>query len=117
MRLPRIGEPRPGRAISAPLERCTLFAMTAKTTARPGRNEPCHCGSGRKYKLCCLEKDNAAMTAANARAAADAGAQPAEAAREVPKRTTRHQTEQPWKASTSRVFVPRPRGPRKVGGG
>ncbi|HQF56204.1 MAG TPA: SEC-C metal-binding domain-containing protein [Fibrobacteria bacterium] len=21
------------------------------------RNEPCHCGSGRKYKKCCLEKD------------------------------------------------------------
>jgi SEC-C motif len=92
--------------------------MTAKTAPRPGRNDPCHCGSGRKYKLCCLEKDNAAMSAANARTAADAAAQPAEAAREAPKRTTTpHQTEQPWKASTSRVFVPRPRGPRKVGGG
>ena len=90
--------------------------MTAKTTARPGRNEPCHCGSGRKYKLCSLEKYNAALTAANAQAAADAAAQPADADREVPKRTTIHQTEQPWKASTSRVFVPRPRGPRKVGG-
>lgn len=22
-----------------------------------GRNEPCHCGSGKKYKKCCLEKD------------------------------------------------------------
>ncbi|MDR4496399.1 MAG: SEC-C domain-containing protein [Candidatus Scalindua sp.] len=22
-----------------------------------GRNEPCHCGSGRKYKKCCLSKD------------------------------------------------------------
>ena len=22
-----------------------------------GRNEPCHCGSGRKYKKCCLRKD------------------------------------------------------------
>jgi hypothetical protein len=90
--------------------------MTAKTTARPGRNEPCHCGSGRKYKQCCLEKDNAAQTAANAKVAADA-TDPVEVARDVPKRTTRHQTEQPWKASTSRVFVPRPRGPRKVGGG
>jgi hypothetical protein len=90
--------------------------MTTKTTARPGRNEPCHCGSGRKYKLCCLEKDNAALTAANARAAADAAPQPAEAARGVAKRTTRHRTEQPWKASRSRVYVPRPRGPRKVGG-
>ncbi|GEM_PF-1033316 len=25
----------------------------------PGRNEPCHCGSGKKYKKCCLEKDTA----------------------------------------------------------
>jgi hypothetical protein len=92
--------------------------MTAKTPARPGRNEPCHCGSGRKYKQCCLEKDNAALTAANAQAAAEAAAQPADdAVREAPKRTTIHQTEQPWKASTARVYVPRPRGPRKVGGG
>ncbi len=22
-----------------------------------GRNEPCHCGSGKKYKKCCLPKD------------------------------------------------------------
>src|SRR5258705_757408 len=22
-----------------------------------GRNEPCHCGSGKKYKRCCLTKD------------------------------------------------------------
>ena len=21
-----------------------------------GRNDPCHCGSGRKYKKCCLNK-------------------------------------------------------------
>lgn len=91
-------------------------AMTGKITARPGRNEPCHCGSGRKYKRCCLEKDNAALAAANARVAGDMAAQPAESAREIQKRRAKHQTEQPWKASTSRVFVPRPRGPRKVGG-
>lgn len=24
-----------------------------------GRNDPCHCGSGKKYKKCCLEKDEA----------------------------------------------------------
>lgn len=23
----------------------------------PGRNDPCHCGSGKKYKKCCLKKD------------------------------------------------------------
>jgi hypothetical protein len=25
----------------------------------PGRNDPCHCGSGKKYKKCCLAKDDA----------------------------------------------------------
>ena len=24
---------------------------------KPGRNEPCHCGSGKKYKKCCSDKD------------------------------------------------------------
>ena len=28
--------------------------------AKPGRNDPCHCGSGNKYKKCCLGKDEAA---------------------------------------------------------
>jgi SEC-C motif len=27
--------------------------------SRAGRNEPCPCGSGRKYKKCCLDKDRA----------------------------------------------------------
>src|SRR5438034_8548868 len=26
---------------------------------RLGRNEPCHCGSGIKYKRCCWERDEA----------------------------------------------------------
>jgi tetratricopeptide (TPR) repeat protein len=30
---------------------------------RTGRNDPCPCGSGKKYKLCCLEKDRAAELA------------------------------------------------------
>jgi hypothetical protein len=25
---------------------------------KPGRNEPCHCGSGKKYKKCCLGLDD-----------------------------------------------------------
>lgn len=29
-----------------------------------GRNEQCHCGSGKKYKKCCLEKDQAERIAA-----------------------------------------------------
>ena len=35
-----------------------LAAMLApKEVPQLGRNEPCHCGRGRKYKKCCLEKD------------------------------------------------------------
>lgn len=29
---------------------------------KPDRNNPCHCGSGRKYKNCCLGKDNSKVT-------------------------------------------------------
>jgi len=29
------------------------------TDARPGRNDPCPCGSGKKYKNCCLSKSRA----------------------------------------------------------
>jgi len=32
-------------------------AMNSPGTRKLGRNEPCHCGSGRKYKKCCLDKD------------------------------------------------------------
>ena len=27
---------------------------------KPGRNDPCPCGSGQKYKRCCMDKDQAA---------------------------------------------------------
>lgn len=49
-----------------------------------GRNEPCHCGSGRKYKQCCLAKDEAkerkARAKAEAKAAKEAPDEPAPAA-------------------------------------
>lgn len=32
------------------------------TMDKPGRNAPCPCGSGRKYKKCCLPKDEASPT-------------------------------------------------------
>jgi hypothetical protein len=85
------------------------------TGARPGRNEPCHCGSGRKYKHCCLEKDDAQAAAARAKAAAEAATPSTEAASSVPT-PPKHHTHQPWKATTSRGFIPRTRTPRKVGG-
>jgi len=30
--------------------------ITVKVEKKPGRNEPCHCGSGKKYKKCCIKK-------------------------------------------------------------
>ena len=29
---------------------------TIRVEKMPGRNEPCHCGSGKKYKKCCINK-------------------------------------------------------------
>ena len=34
--------------------------MPVKAAPRIGRNDPCPCGSGKKYKNCCLDKDMAA---------------------------------------------------------
>lgn len=34
--------------------------------AKIGRNDPCSCGSGKKYKRCCLAVDQVAQTAARA---------------------------------------------------
>ena len=42
--------------LKAILERLATF-FAPKEIPQLGRNEPCHCGSGRKYKKCCLEKD------------------------------------------------------------
>src|SRR5436189_240857 len=33
-----------------------VSATVTRTTARIGRNKPCPCGSGKKYKQCCLRK-------------------------------------------------------------
>jgi len=38
--------------------------------AKTGRNDPCPCGSGKKYKRCCLAKDAAAARTARANQAA-----------------------------------------------
>lgn len=38
-----------------------------------GRNESCHCGSGRKYKRCCLRKDSERLRSEREAAAAGAG--------------------------------------------
>src|SRR5208337_4093785 len=37
-----------------------LSSRSLTTMAKPGRNDPCPCGSGNKYKKCCLPKEEAA---------------------------------------------------------
>jgi hypothetical protein len=86
--------------------------------ARPGRNEPCRCGSGRKYKHCCLAKDEKKDAALRAKAAAEPPVAPSDAPPAAPVRPPKPKTDQPWKTgSSTRGFVPRTRTPRKVGGG
>jgi tetratricopeptide (TPR) repeat protein len=46
---------------------------------KTGRNDPCHCGSGKKYKRCCLDKDEAAERAT--RAVVEAAKPPPQVAR------------------------------------
>ena len=84
-------------------------------TERPGRNDPCHCGSGRKYKHCCLDKDEAEARAARVKATADMPP-PAPEAPPHTKAPT-HQTYQPWKKSATNTHgFQRMSTPRKVGG-
>ncbi len=87
--------------------------MDPANTRHLGRNEPCHCGSGRKYKQCCLEKDEAAARASAAETGAEA---PATTSAQPPK--PKHQTYQPWKKSAANTHgFQRMSTPRKVGGG
>ncbi len=92
--------------------------MNAPTSAKPGRNEPCHCGSGRKYKQCCLTTDETLAAAARKVRAEVAAATevPAEGVEASAPRTPKHQTQQPWRNTVSRGFVPRSTTPRKAGG-
>ena len=90
-------------------------------TATLGRNDPCHCGSGKKYKSCHLGKDEAKAREARAKAA-DAEAPAAEAASEPAAKTApaapRHGTRQPWKGGlqNTRGFQ-KVSVARKTGGG
>ena len=101
--------------------------VTENPTSRPGRNDRCSCGSGKKYKQCCLAKDAAADRAARAEAAEaaeaaaeaapplapDAEPEPKASRRPTPRRKS---TDQPWKRGQqhARSFQKRS-GPRKRG--
>lgn len=85
-----------------------------------GRNDPCHCGSGKKYKQCHLAADEAAAREARAKAAAsvEAAAPTAEAAKGAAPVAPRHPTRQPWKGgNTNTRGFQKVSATRKVGGG
>jgi SEC-C motif len=82
-----------------------------------GRNDPCHCGSGKKYKQCHLAKDEATAREARAKAADEAPAPESAPAKAQPQGAARGKTQQPWKGSTKNTRgFPRFSSPRKVGG-
>jgi hypothetical protein len=83
-----------------------------------GRNDPCHCGSGRKYKQCCLDKDEQKARAARTKAAAKAPPPAAAEEEAAPAKTKTPRTHQPWKKSAMNTHgFQRMSTPRKVGGG
>jgi len=91
----------------------------------PGRNDPCHCGSGKKYKKCCEDKDaaaNSAVLAKNWSEAEKIAAKKAEdeitAAPEQSNAPTKP-THQPHVSEHRRntMTVPKFNMPRKTGGG
>lgn len=79
-----------------------------------GRNDPCHCGSGKKYKQCCLAKDQEAEREARAKAATEAPAAEGGPARPIP-RAPKHTTRQPWKATQNTRGFQRANLPRRSG--
>jgi hypothetical protein len=111
--------------------------VTPTASPQVGRNEKCPCGSGRKYKQCCLAKDEekarkarvkeaekAAKEAAKAQKAAEksgesSGEKPEAAPSDGPAQPRGHKppTHQPWKKSATNTHAfQRMTTPRKVGG-
>lgn len=89
-----------------------------------GRNDPCHCGSGKKYKQCHLGQDEAAARESRQKAqakAAEAEPAPASEAENSPRpgpSPAPRKGAQPWKRSSqnTRGFA-KVSATRKVGSG
>ena len=50
---PRMRAPKPQVKLSGPSLESAIAVAEARKTAKIGRNDPCPCGSGKKYKKCC----------------------------------------------------------------
>jgi hypothetical protein len=82
-----------------------------------GRNDPCHCGSGKKYKQCHLAADEAKAREARRKAEDVAPPEPPAPAGAASQPVHRKPTPQPWKrgSQNTRGFA-RVSATRKVGG-
>jgi hypothetical protein len=67
--------------------------------AKPGRNDRCPCGSGNKYKACCLPQDEAA------RAKEDAAQQAGRNERAAVRRPRSHELRKARAAITARLAM------------
>ncbi len=86
--------------------------------ATTGRNDPCPCGSGKKYKQCHLVADEAKAREVRAKTIAEAPVPAAEGAAPTPSGPRKHVTRQPWKkTATNTQGFGKTSLPRKVGGG
>ena len=50
---PRMRAPKPQIKLSGPSLESAIAVAEARKTSKIGRNDPCPCGSGKKYKKCC----------------------------------------------------------------
>lgn len=82
-----------------------------------GRNEPCHCGSGKKYKHCCLAKDEETERASRAQEASAAPQATPTEDEPSPRATPPPRApSQPWKRAAQSARGPRRNNtPRKAG--
>jgi len=81
-----------------------------------GRNDPCPCGSGKKYKQCHLGKDEAKLREARQTAEAAASTAPPETPTAAVREKPRHSSAQPWKGQANSKGFQRVTSMRKVGG-
>jgi preprotein translocase subunit SecA len=55
--------PRPMREMRTNVEAQRAARPVKTAGAKVGRNDPCPCGSGKKYKHCCMHKEQASAPA------------------------------------------------------
>ena len=90
--------------------------MAEPTRRELGRNDPCHCGSGKKYKQCHLVKDEETERAARAKAAGDTTAEAAPEAQKPAAAPGKPKTRQPWKGQQNTRGFGKLNIPRRSGG-